>query len=214
LPEVAWAANGRVAVILFDANCATNPKVQQAREALCQQLTSQGASVIVRNLPVTDGANGPDDYIGIAGDKAFLDVLNQESVAAGIDLLGQSLSDHGNEQRLIAFCGHNLRYCPPMDKWLVWDGRRWKIDTLDQTRKVAQNMFVEFVTQAMAAKSKGILRFAGHCLNSRQISAAIREAQPLLVVAPDDLDTDPWLLNFLNGTLDLRSFVLLVHSRE
>ena len=214
LPEIAWAANGRVAVIVFDANVSTNVKVQQAREALRGQLTEQGAAVLVRNLPVMNDVNGVDDFIGVAGDKAFLDLLNQKAAAGAINLLEQSLSDHGNAQRLIAFAGQNLRYCTPMDKWLLWDGRRWKIDTLDEIRKLTQNMFVEFVMQAMAAKSKVLLGFAGHCLNSRLISAAIREAQPLLAVAPDALDTDPWLLNFLNGTLNLRGFELLQHSRE
>jgi P4 family phage/plasmid primase-like protien len=215
LPELAaWARDGRVVGILFDANCGSNSDVQAARAALKKQLEKQKAKVVIFDLPVIDGVNGADDFIGIAGDKAFLDLLNQESAAGAIDLLGQSLSDYGNAQRLIASCSQNLRYCPAMGKWLIWDQHRWKIDTLDEIRKLTQNMFVEFVTRAMAAESKDVSRFAGQCLNSQRITAAIREAQPLLAVAPDELDSHPWLLNFLNGTLDLRSFELQPHSRE
>jgi len=44
------------------------------------------------------------------------------------NLLTQMLNDTGNADRLIAFRGTELRYCPALRKWLVWDGRRWAVD--------------------------------------------------------------------------------------
>jgi hypothetical protein len=76
LPDLACASSGRKVIVLLDANVNTNPKVQQARRALHLHLANQGADVSIAELPVTDGINGPDDYIGIAGDDAMAAVLD------------------------------------------------------------------------------------------------------------------------------------------
>ena len=71
LPDLAWASNGRKVIILLDVNANSNPKVQQARRALRVQVIKQGAEVSIAELPATEGVNGPDDYIGTAGDDAM-----------------------------------------------------------------------------------------------------------------------------------------------
>jgi len=76
LPEVAWAKDGRVAGILFDANAISNAKVAAARTAFREQLEKQGAKVLIFDLPAIAGVNGVDDFIGIAGDRAFADLLD------------------------------------------------------------------------------------------------------------------------------------------
>src|SRR5579871_4664295 len=48
--------------------------------------------------------------------------------ASGPNLLGFPLTDSGNGERIVLLYGDELRFCVEMDKWLVWDGRRWKID--------------------------------------------------------------------------------------
>jgi putative DNA primase/helicase len=42
----------------------------------------------------------------------------------------------------------------------------------------------------------------------------LAHSEPGVPVLPGELDTDPWLLNCLNGTLDLRSGELRPHRRE
>jgi hypothetical protein len=76
LPDLACAGGGRKVIILLDVNASSNPKVQQARRALHIQLIKQGAEVSVAELPATRGVNGPDDYIGMAGDDAMAAVLD------------------------------------------------------------------------------------------------------------------------------------------
>src|SRR5207245_241466 len=43
---------------------------------------------------------------------------------------------------------------------------------------------------------------------------AVAESEPGVPVLPDALDADPWLLNVLNGTVDLRTGDLLAHRKE
>ena len=62
----------RICAICFDANCAMNPKVRNARRELALELDARGASVKIVNLPKLENVNGPDDLIAISGDEAFL----------------------------------------------------------------------------------------------------------------------------------------------
>src|SRR4051812_30391298 len=65
------------------------------------------------------------------------------------DMLHFDHNDAGNAQRLIAMSGQNLRYCHAMKKWLVWDGRRWKVDETDQAKKLVKTTMLEFLRQAI-----------------------------------------------------------------
>ncbi len=126
------------------------------------------------------------------------------------NLLTHRFSDFGNAQRLIAMYGTRLFYCSPKKKWLVWDGCRYQIDEKDEIRKLAQNTMLEFARQAVDTP---YAKFASRCLNSQRLSSAIREAEPRLAILPAELDASPYLLNFKNGSLDLRTFDLLPHRR-
>jgi len=75
LDRVTWTA--RDTIIAFDANAATNDKVQAARRALAAELEKRGAKVRIAALPSEDGINGPDDYIGVHGaDKFFREIID------------------------------------------------------------------------------------------------------------------------------------------
>jgi putative DNA primase/helicase len=124
------------------------------------------------------------------------------------DLLGFHFSDYGNAQRLLQAYGRDIHYCPPMRRFLLWDGYRFKLDERDEIHRLMQNVMLEFCGQAVEARNDAATKFAGSCLNGQRIAAAIREAQPLVAVLPHELDLNPYFLNFLNGTLDLRTGAL------
>ena len=75
LAHVTWP--GRDVVILFDSNATTNNKVQAAQRALAAELTPRGANVRITELPVEDGVNGPDDYLGKHGDAALFAIVDK-----------------------------------------------------------------------------------------------------------------------------------------
>ena len=128
------------------------------------------------------------------------------------DLLnGYDPEDLGNAQRFIAMWRPVVRWCPEYQPWFVWDGRRWRHDESDQVRSL--KTMTEFGVQALRSNSEGLLKFAAGCRRSARISNALREAQPHLTVWASELDTDPWLLNFKNGTVDLRTGKLMLTIR-
>jgi hypothetical protein len=70
------ALKDRDTIIAFDANTATNEKVRFARRGLAAELEKRGARVRLLDLPVEDGVNGPDDFIGKHGAGAFFALVD------------------------------------------------------------------------------------------------------------------------------------------
>jgi hypothetical protein len=80
--RIEW--RGRDAIICFDSNAASNPRVQAARRALAEELGARGARVRIAEIPPLDGVNGPDDLIAHAGDAALLAILDAARPAANL----------------------------------------------------------------------------------------------------------------------------------
>jgi putative DNA primase/helicase len=61
---------------------------------------------------------------------------------------------------------------------------------------------------------KAMVTWARHTSSAGGIHNMLAMAKSDLAVGPEELDTDPWLFNLLNGTLDLRTGRLREHRRE
>src|SRR5262249_40219485 len=71
--RVVWT--GRTVIILFDAR--PNDSVRAARQGLARALRQWGAQVRHAHLPNDDQhVNGPDDFVGAAGDAALWRVVD------------------------------------------------------------------------------------------------------------------------------------------
>lgn len=131
------------------------------------------------------------------------------------NLIGYLPNDHGNAGRLIALYGREIRYCHAFRKWLVWDGRRWRIDEIDHARKLAKQAMLEALAQAIRnGCGEPAEKFARGSLDSRRITSLLSMAECEVVTTPAELDTNPHLLNVQNGTIDLRTGSLGEHQRE
>ena len=58
------------------------------------------------------------------------------------------LTDLGNAQRLIARHGDDLRYCFTWDRWLVWDDRRFKLDTTGEVERRSHDTALSIYDEA------------------------------------------------------------------
>jgi putative DNA primase/helicase len=150
---------------------------------------------------------------GIIRETAAPDVQQDSETVSSPDLLGYLHNDHGNAERLIALYGDDIRFCHAFRKWLVWDGMRWAVDDTDQARRLSKQAMLEFLRQAVARGKEDAERFARSSLDSRRISSMLSMAECEVYVRPDELDTDPFALNFINGTVDLRTGELRPHCR-
>jgi putative DNA primase/helicase len=132
----------------------------------------------------------------------------------------RNLTDLGNAERLVDQHGADIRYCHPWRKWFSWDGRRGVVDTSGDVRRRARQTVRLIYAEASAANSdderKAIAKWAMGSESKGRIDAmvSIAEAEEGIPVTPNVLDSDPWKLNVLNGTIDLKAGELLEHNRR
>ena len=121
--------------------------------------------------------------------------------------------------RLAKFCGEDILYCRQSDEYYVWDGTRWMRDLnnvhmLRMAKAVTEQMFREAESlgddaakalRSHALKSQSVARLAG-MVNLAKIH--VRN------VNRGDFDKDSWLLNCLNGTLELKTGACRQHRRD
>jgi putative DNA primase/helicase len=150
-----------------------------------------------------------------------------ESIAASVSrytpastLVTANLTDLGNAERLLATAGNDVRYVHAWKKWLIWDNTRWVLDNDGEIERRAVWAIREtYVAAAAVEDTKTRRRLVNHARKSEsagRIRAMVSLAANMLgvPVAVDALDANAWLLNCLNGTIDLRTGDLREHHRE
>lgn len=125
--------------------------------------------------------------------------------------LGFALSDMGNAERF-AFRRGGLRYCHARNKWLSWEGTHWQWQEDDALiERLAQYTVRDIYKEAQDCfDSDRRIELAKHAIKSEalpRIKAIIDLAKSQLGIPINlsELDTNPWLLNFKNGTVDLKA---------
>lgn len=127
-------------------------------------------------------------------------------------------TDLGNAERLVRRHGDDSRYCPTWGQWLIWNGQRWVPDTTGEILRRAKDTIRSLYAEAAALedddKRTALARWAMRSESEGKLRAMVSLAESELPITPDALDTDPWLLNCENGTLDLRTGTLRPSRRE
>lgn len=123
----------------------------------------------------------------------------------------RNITDMGNAERLITQYGSILRFNWDRSMWLVWDSKCWQWDLGKSIRELAQytarNIYKEARDALHPEMTDALLKHAEKSENSSRLTAMITESQSLSGVSIDlkELDTDQWLLNVKNGTINLKT---------
>lgn len=116
--------------------------------------------------------------------------------------------------------GPDLRYCKLSNQWYCWDEKYWRPDESNKIFSVLTKVSRELMHEAGDEKDekaqKALLTKAQRLLNGIKRNIVVRELSNLqeLNISKRDLDRPPYLLNCANGTLDLETGKLRLHSRE
>jgi P4 family phage/plasmid primase-like protien len=130
------------------------------------------------------------------------------------------LTDTGNAERLIRRHGEDLHYCHPWEKWLIWDGARFRLDERGEITLRAidtvRSIYGEAENEPEKEERTAVARWARSSEAKARIDSMIGlgRVQNGIPVVPAELDSDPLLLTCQNGTLDLRRGELREHRRE
>ncbi len=229
--RITWQA--RPVVIIFDADLDANESVRFARQGLTRALQDRGASVAWFSWPqdCPAEAKGIDDFIAARGPRETLKLISSarvqgqrrkssSTVAVPSKESPPPLTELGNAERLVAARGQMFRHCAPRGVFLIHNGQRWIDDQVGQMERWAKTT-VRAIYREAAGQEDATLRgataeWAKRSEKAAQIAAMLRLAasEPGVPVLPSQLDTDPWLLNVANGTIDLRTGTLRPHRRE
>lgn len=141
-------------------------------------------------------------------------------------------TDQANAQRLKNSFGSMVFVSA--GRWYVWDGKRWVGDESDVYRyacrlsELIREEMRPFRARADVAKANGdtteeklqnaiadaLGKWATRSEMKATIEAAVGLARKMLTVDSEALDRDPWALNCVNGTVDLRTGDLKRHNPE
>lgn len=146
---------------------------------------------------------------------------NQPGPVAGSihDLVGQnalqriSLTDTGLGQFFVNKLRDRLRYVPMLKTWMLWNGKSWEPDTVDNLRTFALTQWIleEYrIDVALAtdvedreALLQAIVRYESESKRRAIMNSA--RADPRIIAEEDEFDAQLNLLVCKNGTVDLRT---------
>jgi P4 family phage/plasmid primase-like protien len=140
------------------------------------------------------------------------------------DLIGSPmipLTDSGNGERIVRLCGEDIRFCSEFKKWLLWDGRQWKVDTdaatvTQRAKTMARILYQQAINVSDPVLQKAIKTHARDSESQGSITAALLRAksEPGMAVSATELDQHRYLLNCMNGVVDVRTGELLEFQRR
>jgi len=134
--------------------------------------------------------------------------------------LSLPLTDTGNAERLVMRHGGDIRYCHPQKTWYVWTGRRWQEDRTGQVMDLMKSVTRELYRAAWEIpdperkKQVALWAIRSESTDKKRAALASAQSEPGIPILPEQFDADPWTLNCLNGTIDLRTGNLRPHRRE
>lgn len=130
------------------------------------------------------------------------------------------LTERGNAYRFRDLHANDSRWVPELG-WLDYSsGTHWVVDKGNaRTRKKTADVSVMILEEMAEVDDKEQKSYKGWHRSSesdRGVTATLRMSETLDEVRMEmrELDTDPWLFNVQNGTLDLRTGKLQPHRRE
>ncbi len=132
----------------------------------------------------------------------------------------EPLTDLANARRFAQEHHENLRFVARSRQWLVWDGKRWRLDDTGEVscraKDTVRNLFSTAAALTDSGEREKRMRFALSAQSAKRIGGMVElaKSEPGIPITQDQLDADPWLLNTENGTLDLRTGDLSNHRRE
>jgi len=129
-------------------------------------------------------------------------------------------TDGGNAQRLIRLHRNDIKHCHTFRKWMIWDGHRWKIDGDGSAYRFCDDVIREIYSETgNCADSKDRQDWAKFAIKSDsgrgyRDMLFLASFNKSVAITSDLLDTNSWILNTTNLTVDLKTFEAREPRRE
>ncbi|OPY58709.1 MAG: hypothetical protein A4E55_00764 [Pelotomaculum sp. PtaU1.Bin035] len=229
-----YFVSGAKVVVLPD----NDPQGQKHAQEIAAQLVKRGCKVKILKLPDLPPKGDVSDWLNAGHSKdELLKLVKKTEMLQETDLelkINQepitnkkyysssqvfSLTDIGNGERLANLFGNDIRYCFKWRKWLIWNGKQWEVDDGDKIQALAKHTVRQIYKEASNVKDderrEKIVEWGLRSESSQKVKAMIERAcsEPGIPIKTESLDSNKWLLNVLNGTIDLKTGELKPHQR-
>ena len=130
-------------------------------------------------------------------------------------------TDTGNAERFAVMFGDIVRFIEEYRCFAVYDGQRWRVDRsgnaiMALSKAVARSYYEDAAGEPNDDRRRTIVRHAkrSHSQVGRKAMVELLKSEPGVSVSVSMFDTDVYLLNCRNGTVDLRSGELRTPSKD
>lgn len=172
----------------------TEPQLKLVKDVADEQISAIGAEMKARQKALASNGRG----------ARTADILPPDRSVRYDDL--------SNAERFLEFAGDDLLYSAEAKKWLIWNGTHWKFDNEDFVFQLAIEFAKNLYSPEHIATDEG-RKNARRANNQNGLHAFLGIAARIKTAPIDSLDTQAYLLNCKNGTLDLKTGELRPHSR-
>lgn len=119
------------------------------------------------------------------------------------------LTELGNAERIAYQYGHVIRYVNEVG-WLIWDGKRWRIDN----KKEIERITAKVLRGLYKSEDEAEVKWARVCERRNIRMNSIKDLMPLVPAEREEFDNNKYLFNVLNGTVNLKTGKLQPHDRN
>lgn len=119
------------------------------------------------------------------------------------------LTELGNAERIADEYGHAIKYVNDMG-WLIWDGKRWKIDNRKEIYRIAAKV----LRGLYKSEDEGEQKWAKMCERLNVHKNSLSFLMSLVPGDREEFDRHKYLFNVANGIVDLKTGKLQPHDRE
>lgn len=129
-----------------------------------------------------------------------------------------ALTDTGNAERFFDQHEDSVRWVPEWNRWVIWTGSHWKRDEHLRIRRLAIDSVKSIENEANFVTDpefKGLIfKWASNSQGKTRLDSMLELAKAFLAMPAEDFDTYHNLLNFENGTVDLKTGIVFDHDRS
>lgn len=128
-------------------------------------------------------------------------------------------TDSGNANIFAEVYGKYVKFDLTSGRWLAWDGKRWSREAGEnQAQALSRGVALVWFKEMGVCTDKQGRKEAFEHWEYTSSAAGVRnmlflaKSEPGIAVSAKDLDTHPYLLNVLDGTIDLTTGVIRKHD--
>lgn len=132
-----------------------------------------------------------------------------------------TFDDTGNAEHFSDVFGEKIRYSYINKSWLFYDNRKWCFDVTGAIKRMADEVIEAMkhelklyidISEEPEEAEKQFMKHIKQSRSSKSKIAMIKEAEHKVSIHPDELDKHNYLLNTINGIIDLRTGELQPHN--